>query len=460
MNPPTHKSIFIALLLLAVAAGLAACTGIDDPVARQETIAAAVEATLTAVAAPAQDAAPGAGAATPTPAQSQQVIQLPAPLPNWQRYTNKPATSKGAPDAPVVLVEYSDFQCPWCGRFEAEVMPELVPLIEAGDLRFVYKHFPVLGPDSVTAALASECAAWQGDFWSLHDWLFDNQSAWKGQGQLRERILDAAAGLGYDAEALATCMDSDEANQAISADYQETQQLGFRGTPSFILNGRLIPGFMPAETFTGLIQAFKAEATGKELPPGYALAPTPVPPDTEFEPEEFAVQGDPNAPVTLVEFSDYQCPFCQRFFQETKPLIDAQYVETGKVRFVYKDFPIDSLHAQARAAAEAAECAGAQGAYWPMHDRIFVGKDEWAENPNAVDVFKGYAVELGLDPAAFNTCLDEGTYADEVQADFEEGKRAGVTGTPGFFINGRKVEGAQPFAVFQEIIEAALNQQP
>lgn len=449
----------IALFIFIAGVVLAACTVGNSAASNEETVAAAVEATLTAVAADPEAKAQSEAAATPTPAQSRQTVQLPPPIENWQVFADKPSASKGSLDAPVVLVEYSDFQCPWCGRFEEEVMPQLEPLIEAGDLRFVYKHFPLLGPDSVTTALATECAAQQGDFWSLHDWLFDNQSVWKGKGDARTFILEAAADLDYDTEALAACLDSDAANQAVAADYRETQQIGFRGTPSFLLNGRLIPGFLPLGAFTELIEVSRAEATSGELPAGYTLAPTPLPPDTDFEPEEFAVQGDADAPVTIVEFSDYQCPFCLRFFQETKPLIDEQYVETDKVRFVYKDFPIDSIHAQARAAAEAAECAGAQGAYWAMHDRIFEGKDEWADNPDAVDIFKGYAAELELDTEQFNTCLDDGVYADEVQADLEEGQRASITGTPGFYINGRKVEGAQPFAVFQQIIEEELNKQ-
>jgi protein-disulfide isomerase len=452
------KTFVIAMLVLVGAMIFTACSDVPVvpvPVADEEAVSAAVEATLTAVAA---DAAPQANpAATPTPAQSEQTVQLPPPVPDWESFAQKPETSRGDAAAPVVLVEYSDFACPWCGRFHSEVLPTLAPLIEAGDLRFVYKHFPVLGPDSVTTALATECAADQGDFWSLHDWLFDNQSAWKGSGNARQQVLDAAAELGYDADALAACMDSDATDQAVAADFQETQQLGFRGTPSFILNGRLIPGFLPAETFDELISVSLSEATSGALPAGYALAPTPVPPDTDFEAEEFAVQGALDAPVTIVEFSDYQCPFCQRFFQETKPLIDQEYVDTGKVRFVYKDFPIDSIHAQARPAAEAAECAGEQGAYWAMHDRIFEGKDEWAENPDAAAIFKGYATELGLDTAQFDACFNEGVYAAEVQTDLEEGQRAGVTGTPAFFINGRKVEGAQPFSVFQQIIEDELS---
>ena len=455
------KRILILLLLLSSLGLLAACAALPvqpNAAASEAKIAAAVQATLTAVAADsAQPAAAVQPAETPTPAQSRQPVQLPAAVPDWQTIDNKPGASLGGTDAPVVLVEYSDFQCPWCTRFHKEVMPELEPLIEGGELRFIYKQFPVLGPDSVTAAIASECGLTQGDFWTLHDWLFEQQAQWKGSGNVRDVIVGAVAGLGYDADALDACLDAPETMAAAVADYQETQKFGFRGTPSFVLNGRLIPGFLPAETMLELIAVTAAEALGQELPAGYVLAPTPPPPDTDFEDEEFAVDGSADAPVTIYEFSDYQCPFCLRFFQETKPLLDEQYIATGKVRFVYKDFPIDSIHAQARLASEAAECAGAQDAYWPMHDRLFVGKDEWADNPADATVFKAYAAELGLDSAAFDNCLDSGVYSDEVQVDLEEGQRAGVTGTPTFFINGQMLVGAQPFEVLAQAIENALN---
>jgi len=454
------KPLPTLLLLLSLVLLLAACTGLpvaQNAASSDEAVAAAVQATLTAVAGESSASVAAQPAETPTPAQSEPPMQLPAPVPDWQSIDNKPAASRGSADAPVVLVEYSDFQCPWCTRFHSEVMPELEPLIEGGELRFIYKQFPALGPDSVTAALASECALAQGDFWTLHDWLFEQQNGWKGSGNVREVIAQSVAALGYDAPAFDTCLDAPETMAAAVADFQETQKFGFRGTPSFVLNGRLIPGFLPAETFLGLIAVSAAEALGQELPAGYVLAPTPPPPDTDFEDEEFAVDGSPDAPVTIYEFSDYQCPFCLRFAQETKPQIDEQYIATGKVRFVYKDFPIDSIHAQARLASEAAECAGAQDAYWPMHDSLFAGKDEWADNLDAAAVFKGYAAELGLDSAAFDSCLDDGIYSDEVQADLEEGQAAGVTGTPSFFINGQMLVGAQPFEVIAQAIENALD---
>lgn len=166
--------------------------------------------------------------------------------------------------------------------------------------------------------------------------------------------------------------------------------------------------------------------------------------------DDDTIKGDANAPVTIVEWSDFECPFCTRFYKETLWQIEENYIKTGKVKFVYRDFPL-SFHANAQKAAEAAECADDQGNFWEMHDLLF-------ENgvSRGTSSFKQYAADLGLDTASFNECLDSGKYASEVQKDFQDGQIAGITGTPGFIINGILVSGAQPFEVFQQIIESEL----
>jgi protein-disulfide isomerase len=163
------------------------------------------------------------------------------------------------------------------------------------------------------------------------------------------------------------------------------------------------------------------------------------------------VLGDKDAPVTIIEFSDYQCPFCKKFYAETLPQIKSNYIDTGKVKFVYKDFPL-SFHQMAQKSAEAAECAGEQGLYFEMHDKIFEG-----QSILSLDNLKIWASEIdGIDVEQFNNCLDNGDYEAEVKADMIEGQQVGVTGTPGFFINGQKIVGAQPYSVFEAAIEAAL----
>lgn len=159
-------------------------------------------------------------------------------------------------------------------------------------------------------------------------------------------------------------------------------------------------------------------------------------------------KGNADAPVTIVEFSDFHCPFCRRVLP-TLTQIESRYGD--KVRLVFRDFPIDNLHPGARKGHEAARCANEQGQFWPYHDKLF------ANAPKASpEELKGYAKEVGLDVAAFERCFESGKYRAAVQQDIERGKQAGVTGTPAFFINGRLVTGAQPLSVFARIIDDEL----
>ncbi|MCA9980442.1 MAG: DsbA family protein, partial [Anaerolineales bacterium] len=174
----------------------------------------------------------------------------------------------------------------------------------------------------------------------------------------------------------------------------------------------------------------------------------------EVSPSTVAALGDEDAPITIVEFSDYQCPFCRRHVDETMPTLLAEMIETGRVRYEFKDFPLDNIHPQARLAAEAARCAGDQEAYWEMHDRLFAGQELWSGQADPAEVFGQFAAELGLDTAVFETCLDSGTYTNAVQADVAEGMALGITGTPTFFIGGYGISGAQPIDLFQTVVEA------
>jgi protein-disulfide isomerase len=186
-------------------------------------------------------------------------------------------------------------------------------------------------------------------------------------------------------------------------------------------------------------------------------APAPAPSqqsgsevDMEALMDDDAVEGDPDAPVTIVEFSDYECPFCARFYSQTLGQIREEYVETGKVKIVFRDYPLP-FHSQAQKAAEAAECAGEQDKYYEMHDKLF--EDGVT---GGVKAFKRYAEDIGLDTAEFDECLDSGRMAAEVQKDMAEGSAAGVQGTPAFFVNGQFISGAQPFSAFKSAIDAEL----
>lgn len=167
--------------------------------------------------------------------------------------------------------------------------------------------------------------------------------------------------------------------------------------------------------------------------------------------------GPSDAKVTVIEFSDFQCPFCRQHYTKTLPEIKKAYIETGKIHYVYRDFPL-SFHKDAQKAAEAAECADDQGKFWAFHDKIFDGQNKLGTG--TVDIplvdIKKYAKELSLDTKVFNECLDSGKYTAEVQKDFADGTSVGANATPTFFINGRILVGAQPFSEFQKIIDAEL----
>ena len=170
--------------------------------------------------------------------------------------------------------------------------------------------------------------------------------------------------------------------------------------------------------------------------------------------DDDSVKGDKDAPVTIVEFSDYECPFCTKFYEQSLQLIEKNYIDTGKVKFIYRDFPL-SFHQNAQKAAEAAEVAGELGGdekYFEMHDLLFEKGVS-----GGVSAFKQYAREIGLDGGKFDKMLDSGAMAQEVKDDFAAGQQLGVSGTPAFFINGKLVSGAQPYSVFEQVIEAELS---
>jgi len=176
------------------------------------------------------------------------------------------------------------------------------------------------------------------------------------------------------------------------------------------------------------------------------------------------VEGNSNAPVTMVEFSDFQCPFCGQFYSQTLPQVAQNYINSGKVKLVYKNMPLDNLHPNARAAALAAECANEQGKFWEYHNKLFGGQASWASlgRADASKTFKQYAADLGLDTNNFNSCLDSAKYSDKVNKDYQDGTSYGVEGTPTFFIGSdkkgyTKLVGAQPFSSFQQEIDSEIS---
>ncbi len=167
-------------------------------------------------------------------------------------------------------------------------------------------------------------------------------------------------------------------------------------------------------------------------------------------------KGDADAPVTILEFSDFQCPYCGRFFAQVGPEINRQYIETGKARLGYIHFAF--LGPESLWSAEASECAADQDAFWEYHDKLFNNQNGENKGAFSKENLKGFAADLGLDMEAFNQCLDGGVYTEYVQSQVDFGRQIGVQSTPTFLVNGIPVVGAQPFDAFQQAIEASLEQ--
>lgn len=202
------------------------------------------------------------------------------------------------------------------------------------------------------------------------------------------------------------------------------------------------------------LQASNQNAVAENVVPG-TPEPTPAVSQTAFALREQNRKGAKNAPITIVEFSDFQCPFCRRAFQEVLPPLVQEYVDSGRVTLVYKHSAF--LGQESTWAAVASECAADQGKFWDYHDLLFsrqAGENQGAFNK---DKLLGFAKKLELDMAKFEPCLTNDQTLARVQADVQEGQRAGVTGTPTFFINGQKMAGAQPYEQFRAVIEPLLT---
>jgi protein-disulfide isomerase len=361
---------------------------------------------------------------------------------------------KGAKVSRVTLVEISDFQCPFCAKV-GPTMKELETRY-AKDVSFVFVNQPLsFHPNAVPAAKAALAAHRQGKFWEFHDKLFANQQA------LSPADFEKYAGeLKLNLARFKKDLADPQLDQQIAADQKLAASVDATGTPSFLINGRKLVGAKPVEAFAAVIdeeikKANDLIATGTPLaqvsaklteaagPVGAAAAAAPP------EKVEIAVGNAPaGAPVTIVAFSDFQCPFCAKVPPTLKQL-EEDY--KGKVRVAFKQLPL-SFHDKAQLAAEASLAAHEQGRFWAFHDKLFA-------NQQALDrqALEKYAGELDMDMKKFRAALDTGKFRDQVQKDGREAASVGATGTPTFFINGQRLVGAQPIESFKKVIDEALK---
>ena len=212
------------------------------------------------------------------------------------------------------------------------------------------------------------------------------------------------------------------------------------------------------EEFENEIAKLELKILENQLPTKQPSIPLKI--STDNDP----VIGKLNAPVTIIEFSDFQCPFCAKFHLETLPLIMNEYINEGQVKLVFRDFPIQSIHPNALPASLAAECANEQGKFKEMHDVLFENQKEWNKQSidNVIITFNQYASGMGLDGNTFDSCLKNGKYVEEIQKDLNDGRTYGISGTPGFFVGNDQIgfielKGAQPFENFKKVIDNQLQ---
>jgi protein-disulfide isomerase len=224
--------------------------------------------------------------------------------------------------------------------------------------------------------------------------------------------------------------------------------------------GGLIVGYVIANGMNGVA----VNIPNAPQPPTAVDNTVPVPEptnDTPADVDDDAFIGQADAPVTIIEFTDFQCPFCGRHYEQTYSQIKANYIDTGKVKYVSRDFPL-SFHPFAQKAAEASECANAQGKFWEMHDKLFGNQATWSALPDAVPTFKQYAKDLDLNTSDFDSCLDSDQFKDEIAKDQADGSASGIDGTPGFWILGpdgqkQKISGAYPYETFAAAVDGMIK---
>jgi len=183
-----------------------------------------------------------------------------------------------------------------------------------------------------------------------------------------------------------------------------------------------------------------------------------MPPARDHPQADGNKMGDPNAPVKIVEYADFQCPYCMHYWEETEPQIIQNYVATGKVYYEYRSVG-GFIGPESADAADAAYCAADQNKFWEYHDILFANWTGENAGDFAPDKLRQYAAAIKLNLDQFNTCIDSNAHTDQVNQDVSDAKTAGVQGTPAFVINGKLIEGAQPYSAFQQAIDAALNGQ-
>lgn len=381
-------------------------------------------------------------------------------------------------DALVTIVVFSDFECPFCSR-AATTMQEVQTHYGKKEIRVVFKHLPLpFHKRAKPAARAAVAAHAQGKFWAMHDHLFDDQQGLKAGGS--EYFISLANKLDLDVKQFEKDLDSTKTRDKVEADMALAAEVGARGTPNFFINGIQVTGAQSADTFKGVIdeqlelargmkkkdRKLEGETLYKKLVEHNAAHATPpekkVIPDT-LTPKQLEtlrgtkssdVLGDrEKARVVIYEFTDLQCPFCKRADATMLELHDRYGDDLAIVTF---HFPLP-FHKQAEQAAQAVIAAGKQGKAHAMRQLIFAHQQELKSTSDLEAHFAGYAKELGLDVKQFKKDYSSTSTAQKVDDDMALGSDLGVRGTPHFFVEDRRISGAQPLNKFEAMVDDAMR---
>ena len=369
---------------------------------------------------------------------------------------------KGPKDALVTIIEFSEYQCPFCKRV-GDTLDKVTETYK-DDVRIVWKDntLPFHPRAKPAAILARHAYKTKGDkgFWEAHDALFESQP------KLEDADLEAVAGkIGLPWDGVKAAIDGNKYVEKLDQSMELANDFQARGTPHFFINGVRLSGAQPFENFKktideqlALAKALVAKGTPRakvyeEITKNGKEPPPPEKKEVAAPDASSPFKGGANAKVTIQVFSEFQCPFCKK----VKPTLDELEKEYGnKIKVVWRNLPLP-FHSDAPLASEAAQEAFAQkgnAGFWKFHDKLFEGQEQGLKRERLEVV----AQEVGLDIEKFKAALDSHKHKAKVDADAKIGNDAGINGTPGFVINGYFLSGAQPAPAFKKLINRALRE--
>ncbi len=425
---PSRWLFPLGLLAAAITAGvvLGGLTSENSQAPSAPTVAAA--------------AMPAAAQAAARPAPAQPAAAKPATI-SRVKLDIEGAPSYGPADAPITIVEYMDYECPFCRRAHATV--NQVKQKYGDKVRLVYLQNPLSFHKNATlAAKAALAAGEQGRYREMHDMLL------AGKGLQRDQILTNAQSLSLDVAQFTADLDSDRFNARIQQDQAQAARIGASATPFFFINGRTVRGAQPMPVFEKIIEE---ELAGNLAPTTWVARAESRPSQPREDPNKIykvdlansISRGPEDAPITLVEFTAFQCGFCKRSQATIQEIMDTY---PGQVRHVVMYKPL-----RAPTGAIASLAAERQGKYWEYRNLLFGNSGAMTD-----ENLRLWAQQLGLNVDQFEKDRQDPALLQFVQNNSRQASGLGVRGTPTFFINGKKLVGAQPFAAFKQVIDQQL----